>query len=54
MDPKYAKLNRAKAQADTRRMVEKLVTPLVKGRGPQSEAEWAFVRAIYNPDRRLG
>jgi hypothetical protein len=40
-------------QDEVHRQVEKIVTQTLKGRGPQSEVEWAFVRAVYNPDRRM-
>ena len=52
-DPRYERAKRAIDQNDVRKMVMREVTLSLKGRGPASEVEWAFVRAVYNLDRRM-
>lgn len=41
-------------QDDVRKLVDREVTATVKGYGPKTPFEDAFVLGIYRPDRRLG
>lgn len=56
MNPAVKRKAQEKAQKSTRKMVDREVTAILKGRGkgPQSDVEDSFIRAIYAPDRRLG
>lgn len=61
MDPKIKQNERSIAQAKVREMVRREVPPLRKGTPdkdgfvpPPDPIHLTFIRAIYNPDRRLG
>jgi hypothetical protein len=56
VNPAVKRKAQEKAQKSTRKMVDREVTAILKGRGkgPQSDVEDSFIRAIYAPDRRLG
>lgn len=54
MDPKKYQLDRAHQQKLVRILVEREVSAALKRSGPTNDVEYALVRAIYNPDRRLG
>lgn len=53
-DPRRAQAQRADEQNRLRAMVNREVSAIVAGRGPRTDVEEAFVRAVYAPDKRLG
>lgn len=52
-NPREQRAVKAVRQEDTRKMVEREVTAILGGRGPQTEVEWAFAVATYNHDKRM-
>jgi hypothetical protein len=54
-DCRFAQAERRVAQARVRELVAREVTPVIRAqRGPDGPVQEALVRAVYNPDRRLG